>query len=133
REAATMEPGTFKMEPRTFRSGVTTWVITGYLSLLIAASAYGTRVHVRHWVRAAALRDAVEQSARDDPRMRACAEPMLDDLPDNFEGAYIFRTMAREAFTRDVGMTVAIGPSTGSCGFRWDQTRAKFVAADGRK
>jgi hypothetical protein len=83
-------------------------VMLGFLMVLVANSAYGTRIHLRHWSEAARLRDAVQEAARQDSGIRSCAKPILDQLPDNLRGAYIFRTNAREAFERDSRMTVAI-------------------------
>jgi len=98
---------------------------TGAIAVLVLTGAAGARWHQQTWRAAATLRDAILAGARTDDRLRACGVVTVRDLPDNAEGAYIFRNGAELAFTQ-VGLTLS-DRATPSCTFRWDGGRAGFT------
>ncbi len=93
---------------------------------IVGLGAVATRLHLAPWREAAELRDRVEQAARTDADMRACADLSLTGLPDAVRGAFVFRNSAPEAFARDVHMTVVDRPSSSACAFRWNATSGRF-------
>jgi hypothetical protein len=111
-------------------SATRTWLTAVSHSLvivLVALGLYGTRVHLRHWIEAAAVRDRVELAARSNPQMRACPEITVNRLPDSVRGAYLFRNGAREAFARDLGLRAMVTDDVGPCAFRWDEATGTFL------
>ena len=91
-------------------------------------AAYGTRVHLRPWSSAAALRDRVLAAAAADKTLHACEVVFVQDLPTSVQGAYVFLNGAREALA-GVGLDVHARNSTGPCSFKWDGATARFEPA----
>ena len=93
--------------------------------ILVGVSVFETRVHIRAWTEAAALRGAVQQAIVSNPLVRQCREVRVKDLPDTTRGAYLFRVGAREALSISA-LSVSVGDEGGACSFRWDQDSLSF-------
>jgi len=98
------------------------------LIVFTLVAAYGTRVHLRPWSSAAALRDRVLAAAAADKTLHACEVVFVQDLPTSVQGAYVFLNGAREALA-GVGLDVHARNSTGPCSFKWDGATARFEPA----
>lgn len=96
------------------------------VSIILVTYVVGLRVHITPWLRAGELRDRVESAATQDPSVTACRTIQLADLPDNIEGAYVFRNGVGEAFGRDLGIRVS-PDAPPECSFRWDDQRGAFI------
>lgn len=105
-------------------------IVAPIVVLTMAFAAYGTRVHLQPWLRASALRDRVLAAAAANNTLRDCDGPVLHNLPQSVQGAYLFLNGAREAFA-DVGLHVRVGESTGPCAFRWNSTSSQFEPVQG--
>ena len=55
-----------------------------------------------------------------------CRSIQLSHLPDNVDGAYVFRNGAAEVLRLDVRVYDSVAASP-KCSFAWDKTRADFV------
>ena len=92
--------------------------------IALGLSAFAVRSHLRAWEDAASLRDVTVTAALRAARAPDCAKLTLafDDLPDNVEGAYVFRNgfdAAIERVAPDVA-TRLVPPDRADCGFRFD-------------
>jgi hypothetical protein len=96
----------------------------GALLVLVVVAAWGVRQHLAPWQAAAAARDRVLAAALTEDLAR-CRVVTLWALPDNVQGAYVFRNGAPEAFVR-LGLQVAPEASP-DCAFTWDAASARFV------
>ena len=95
------------------------------LLLIIAFNAYETRIHLRPWTQAGALRDVVLNAAAKDETLHACQVVTVRELPQSVAGAYVFPNGAREAFA-DIGLNVYPRDDSGPCAFRWDGLNSRF-------
>jgi hypothetical protein len=95
---------------------------------LTGASAFGSRVHLRPWIEAAALRDTVMREATRAQQTGSCERMSVSNLPDNVRGAYVFRVSAREQLSRAVGVQVSVIDEPGPCSFRWQEERMIFLS-----
>lgn len=91
---------------------------------------WGLSVHLRPWVEAGRVRDAVDRAAAHDDRLRSCDPVFIRDLPDTVRGAYVFRVGAREELQRTAGLHALPGSEPGRCSFRWDPRSSAFVVSD---
>lgn len=98
----------------------------GLIVLVIGFSIFGTRQHLRPWARAAVLRDSVESAAAS-LKHAGCNVVTIVGAPDTVAGAYVFRNGLREAFQRDLGLTVSRNSAPGICAARWDSSTRTFV------
>jgi hypothetical protein len=100
-------------------------VFAGALALLIVVCAAGVRRHLDPWLAAASQRDRVLAEAAAHERMRRCGTVEVLALPDNVDGAYVFRNGATEAFAA-TGLSVRsdVRPA---CTFSWDDSHQTFV------
>jgi hypothetical protein len=95
-------------------------------AVLIATYVATLPSHLMPWRRAGELRDRVERAVVTNPLMTICLTIHVAGLPDNIDGAYVFRNGASEAFRRDVGK--GLSPmATGECSFAWDDKGDDFV------
>ena len=68
------------------------------LSVLLGVSTTATALHLRPWVRAAHVRDAILTAAGNSTAMHQCHDVSIVGLPDSEAGAYVFRNGVSEAF-----------------------------------
>jgi hypothetical protein len=89
--------------------------------IIAAAGTYGTWRHQTAWVQAAALRDRVLAEAGSAMSRTACTSAAFFELPDNVDGAFVFRNGFIEAArTMGVGAVEAtVKPETDRCWFEW--------------
>jgi hypothetical protein len=100
-------------------------VVTGLaMATILAVAVAGTRLHLRPWTEAAAERDRVLAAAA--PFASACARLELLDLPDNVQGAYVFRNGGVEAIRGLAGTQRAPGPSADVCRLEWNGEKKEF-------
>jgi hypothetical protein len=94
---------------------------------IAAAGAYGTWRHQTAWVNAASLRDRVLEEARSALTNAGCESGAFLNVPDNVDGAFVFRNGFVEA-ARAVGIAAerSTSPTGVGCGFEW--TGAEFRA-----
>jgi hypothetical protein len=95
------------------------------IAALVLFGAAGTLWHQRPWLAAAAARDTILASARTNERLRACGQVTLRNLPDNVDGAYLFRNGAELAFA-EVGLSLSANAPP-ACVFRWDAGSGAFT------
>jgi hypothetical protein len=103
--------------PRAGGGGLRSWPLA-VIAGLLTASAIGTRLHLAPWREAARLRDDVEAAARSSVRSTCSGTIAVSGLPDSVRGAYVFRNGVREAFARDLHLSVVEGPA-GPCSLKW--------------
>lgn len=94
------------------------------VATMVICGAIGVRVQQMPWTRAGQLAKTVQRAAADDPRLRGCDAVALADLPDNVDGAYVFKNGVDEAFAA-MGFVVR-SDATPSCRFAWDAGRRAF-------
>jgi hypothetical protein len=87
---------------------------------LLVMSSFGLVTHLEPWRDAARLRDQIEAAVRSSAQ--GCRELTISALPDEVRGAYVFQNGVREAFARDLRVTVTSGDAQG-CVFRWTDGR----------
>lgn len=89
------------------------------MAIAVIGGILGVRAHLDPWVRAAMLRDRIVAAA-DRAGLRECADPRVENLPDNLDGAYVFRNGFPQALQlgRQPGVTPT--PKPQSCQVRWD-------------
>jgi hypothetical protein len=104
------------------------WFAPVVMSVLVIASAFGVRMHVRPWVEAGNLRDRVGEQAIRHPEMQRCDSITLAGLPDTVRGAYVFRVGAAEEFKRILDVNTSVGDQPGPCSFRWEEQTSTFSA-----
>jgi hypothetical protein len=78
-----------------------------------------TRLHLVPWQAAARVRDRTLAEARFALDRLACGRPSFENLPDNVQGAYVFRNGFSEALRR----AGAVPGGTGECRLAWDGER----------
>jgi hypothetical protein len=78
-----------------------------------------TRLHLVPWQAAARVRDQVLAEARLALDRLACGRPSFENLPDNVQGAYVFRNGFPEALKRAGSLPVG----SGQCRLAWDGER----------
>ena len=105
-----------------------TGIVATIVMLTVALAAYGTRVHLRPWVQASALRELVLAAAAADKTLVACDPVFLQGLPESVQGAYLFSNGAREAFA-GIGLNAYVRGDKGPCSFRWDDAGSRFEPA----
>jgi hypothetical protein len=97
-------------------------VVVPAMAALLVTGALGAVRHQRPWVEAAALRDAVLQSARGVALAHGCPSIDVKNPPDSVDGAYVFRNGIREALVRATINTEHDLPR-GDCLFEWSAGR----------
>jgi len=89
---------------------------------VIALNLWATRRQLGAWTRAADARDRVIAATLTNADVRRCGEIRLDSLPDNVDGAYVFRNGAPQAMAA-AGNVVVHDEADAACRFRWDGLR----------
>lgn len=92
------------------------------LAALLIISVVGVRMHLRPWMQAARVRDAVLFQARLSHDRLGCAVSQFRDVPEVLEGAYVFRN----------GFTNAVGRPTTSNEYEASPPACVFTWSDGR-
>ena len=96
------------------------------IALWGAIGVAGVHLHQQPWREAAAMRNAVQDAARNNRAMQVCGVVAVTRLPDSVRGAYVFRNGAGVALA-DAGLTV-VPASAASCSFTWNEDRLAFAA-----
>ncbi len=104
-------------------------VASGLIAVVVGCNIFGTRQQLQPWVRAAFLRDSVESAAANLKRA-GCKVLSVVGAPDTEAGAYVFRNGLREAFQRDLQMSVSPDSAPGVCTVQWDHSSRAFVQID---
>jgi hypothetical protein len=98
----------------------------GVFAMLITCWVYGTVIHQRSWRLAGTARDALLAATVDAARQDGCQRLWIERLPDNVDGAYVFRSGFAEALdaagvTRPV--TVSGSRPADACAIPWSPGR----------
>lgn len=106
-------------------------LVLSFIGVMIGIGGLASRVHLRPWTQASALRDVVLSAASTNRSMHECDVVSVQGLPSSTNGAYLFSNGAREAFA-DIGLNVYIREESGACTFRWNRDTSEFIEDVGR-
>lgn len=91
-------------------------IVAGLLPLVALAGAWSVREHLVPWQQAAAVRDRLLREARVAHLEGRCARSRFRDVPEVYQGAYVFRNGWEQA------VTPTLPPAAGerACEFAWE-------------